>query len=248
AILSALDLVLAQSRPYSHRFAQLGARDVRHIGNLKFDCAAPPVDQDALETINADLEGRPFWLAASTHDGEEDLIAAAHFAIRERYPNLLTIIVPRHPDRAEAITKLIEERWLVTARRSLSQKIDAKTDIYIADTMGELGLFYRLAQVAFIGGSLVKTGGHNPIEPAQLDCAIVHGPHVHNFADTYAALDNAGGALAIADSAELAHQISDLLSNAARCTGLVATSKVEIARNEGTVERALELLAPQFAA
>jgi len=248
AVLASLDLVLAQTPADARRFAALGARDVRHIGNLKFDSPAPPVDPGELETVRRIMGDRPRWLAASTHEGEETFIAEAHFAIRERFPDLLTVIVPRHPDRSAAIARLLEDRWLVPARRSMAQGISAKTDIYLADTLGELGLFYRLAGVAFVGGSLVSVGGHNPIEPAQLDCAIVHGPHVHNFADTYAALDAAGGAVAVADSAELARQISDLLASEPRRTELTARGRAELARNAGSVERAMQALAPRFAA
>jgi len=247
AMLGALDLVLAQSPEHARRFAVLGARDVRHVGNLKFDCPAPPFEPHDLETLRSKVAGRPVWLAASTHDGEEAIIAEAHFAIRDRYPDLLTILVPRHPERGGEIARMLEDRWLVPARRSLNEEIGAKTDVYLADTLGELGLFYRLSPVALVGGSLVAVGGHNPIEPAQLDCAVVHGVHVNNFADTYAALDAVGGAVRIADAGELASEVADLLTNDQRLQALIAASRAEIALNEGSLNRALEALAPHLA-
>ena len=247
ALLAIPDLVLAQSREHALRYAQLGARDVRHVGNLKFDAPPPPAAASEIAALESTIGDRPVWLAASTHDGEEEIVAEAHLAIRERHPDTLTILVPRHPERGAEIARMLEERWLVASRRSMGEALSAKTDIYLADTLGELGMFYRLAKVAMVGGSFVPVGGHNPIEPAQLGCAVLHGPHVHNFADTYAALDALGGSLAVATSAELAAQVSDLLTDTDRRNALTATGRAEIERNAGSLDRALSVLAPQLA-
>jgi 3-deoxy-D-manno-octulosonic-acid transferase len=157
------------------------------------------------------------------------------------------VIVPRHPERGADIAKAMDERWLVPARRSAGDTVSAKVDVYIADTLGELGLFYRLADVVFVGGSLVDVGGHNPVEPAHLDCAILHGPQVTNFQDMYAAFDAAGGAVAVATAGELATRMVDLLADEAKAKSMAAANRGEIARHTGTLERALEALAPILA-
>ncbi|MEO8667952.1 MAG: 3-deoxy-D-manno-octulosonic acid transferase, partial [Bauldia sp.] len=173
------------------------------------------------------IGGRPVWLAASTHEGEEVAVAAAHRIIKARFPDLLTIIVPRHPHRGPAIHAMLEEGGLAVSRRSLGGTIDAAVEVYLADTLGELGLFYRVAPVAFLGGSLVPRGGQNPIEPVYLDAAILHGPRVHNFADIYDVLDRAGQAEPVADAEALANAVAALIADPAtarlRASGAAAT-------------------------
>jgi 3-deoxy-D-manno-octulosonic-acid transferase len=241
-----VQLVLAQSADHASRFSALGAVDVRHLGNLKFDTPALPVSENALVSFNAMVGQRPVWLAASTHEGEERLIAEAHFIIRKRYPELLTIIVPRHPDRASTIVKMLEELQLVVARRSKAEPAVAKSDVYLADTLGELGLFYRYCDIAFIGGSLVEVGGHNPIESAQLGCVVIHGPHVQNFVDTYKLLNNIEGVVVVKNENELANQVTDLLSQEERRKKLNRMSQVEITRNKGSLERIVLALSDKF--
>ena len=138
--------------------------------------------------------GRPIIVAASTHPGEEEILIEAHRTLAGFFPSLLTVIVPRHPDRGEAIARIVAAAGLHVGLRSREELPTAATDIYVADTMGELGLFYRLAPIVFMGGSLVAHGGQNPIEAVKLGASIVHGPHVFNFTDVYEALDRAGGA------------------------------------------------------
>src|SRR5690606_6311123 len=150
--------------------------------------------------------------AASTHPGEEAIVGGVHAALKPRHDGLLTIVVPRHPGRGPAVAAELAAAGLTVALRSAGAMPDGATDIYVADTLGELGLFYRLAPVAFIGGSLVPHGGQNPIEPAQLDTALLHGPHIGNFADIYAALGAGAGATEVADQAGLAAALDGLLS------------------------------------
>jgi hypothetical protein len=176
------------------RFAALGSRNVVVTGNLKLDVPAPPADSDKLDWLMAMTRGRPVVVAASTHPGEEEILTETHRTLAEYFPRLLTVIVPRHPDRGEAIARMIAASGLNATLRSHEDLPTATTDIYVADTMGELGLFYRLAPIVFMGGSLVEHGGQNPIEAIKLGASIVHGPHVFNFADVYEALDSAGGA------------------------------------------------------
>lgn len=189
-VLRAFRLVLAQTEADAERLRALGA-SAQCWGNLKF--AAPPLPADATELnrMRGLLAGRPVWLAASTHPGEEALAIAAHRRLVERHPSLLTMIVPRHPERGAEIAALAGD--LPVARRASGQDPDAGTAILVADTLGELGLFYRLAAMAFVGGSLVPHGGQNPLEPARLGCPVLVGPHIHNFVEVYDRLDQVRG-------------------------------------------------------
>ena len=236
--------VLAQTSGDANRFAALGARRVSNVGNIKFDVPAPEAKAEDVDVLDEAIRMRPLWLAASTHEGEDDQIAEAHIAARDRFPDLLSIIVPRHPERAEAIAKTLQDRWLETARRSRDEPITARIDVYLADTIGELGLFYRIAPVALIAGSMVPIGGHNPIEAALLDCAVIHGPHVTNFKDMYEAFDACGGATKIQTPADLTLQLIELLSNEEARTQMIAAAHSEIERHAGAVERTLNDLRP----
>jgi len=208
-----IPLCLAQSAKDADRYRALGAPRVVVTGNLKFDVPAPNVDAKALALFRAATAERPVWVAASTHDGEETVVAETHRALRNRFPDLLTIIVPRHPDRGEAIQADLGALGFGLARRSRTDAIDAGTEIYIADTLDELGLFYRAAPIAFLGGSLITHGGQNPIEPLQLACAVLHGPHVENFSDIYAAIDGCQAAPMISDAPSLANALAALLAD-----------------------------------
>jgi 3-deoxy-D-manno-octulosonic-acid transferase len=215
ALLSRFDICLAQSKTDAERFSALGGRDVVTTGNLKLDVPAPPADPAKLERLMAMTRGRPIIVAASTHPGEEEMLVAAHRSLSGFFPQLLTVIVPRHPDRGSSITGLITASGLKPALRSRDELPTAATDVYIADTMGELGLFYRLSDIVFMGGSLIHHGGQNPIEAIKLGAAIVHGPHVFNFADVYEALDHSGGARQADTQELLIKQLGQLLADPA---------------------------------
>lgn len=215
ALLSRFDICLAQSKTDAARFSALGGRDVVTTGNLKLDVPAPPADPAKLERLMAMTRGRPVIVAASTHPGEEEMLVAAHRSLSGFFPQLLTVIVPRHPDRGSSITGLITASGLKPALRSRDELPTAATDVYIADTMGELGLFYRLSDIVFMGGSLIHHGGQNPIEAIKLGAAIVHGPHVFNFADVYEALDRSGGARQADTQELLIKQLGQLLADPA---------------------------------
>src|SRR5436190_8487928 len=164
ALLGRFDVCLAQSRLDGERFAALGSRNVTVTGNLKLDVPAPPADPAKLEKLMAVTRGRPIVLAASTHPGEEDILLDAYRALAGFFPSLLSVIVPRHPARGKAIARSVAASGLHVAQRSRKELPTATTDIYVADTMGEMGLFYRLAPIVFMGGSLVEHGGQNPSE------------------------------------------------------------------------------------
>jgi 3-deoxy-D-manno-octulosonic-acid transferase len=191
-ILSSFDVCLAQDEASAERFRLLGAPDVRTAGNLKADAPTDPADPVKLAELEHAIGTRPVLLAASTHPGEDETILPAHDALRRRFPDLLTIIAPRHPARGRDIAMLCGAR--PTATRSDSALPGAETAVYIADTIGELGLFYRLAPLAFVGGSLVPHGGQNPLEAARLSRAVMAGPHTENFASAYEAIFAAQGA------------------------------------------------------
>ena len=197
------DLCLARSESDGERLAALGAPSVLVAGDIKFDAPTLPADRRELAELAGLTSGRQIWIAASTHEGEETIAAEAHRRLRQVFPDALTLIAPRHPDRGEAILRQLEAQGLVCALRSRGDPVGPGTAVYVCDTIGELGLFYRLAGVVFVGKSFVGGGGQNPIEPAKLACAILHGPMVANFADAYAALDDAGGALAVARPEDL---------------------------------------------
>ncbi|GHB22078.1 3-deoxy-D-manno-octulosonic acid transferase [Pseudovibrio japonicus] len=213
SVFGTVDCVLAQSDEDALRFKQLGAVRVRATGNIKFDGNIPSCDPLELAAFKNQLEGRPRWLAASTHPEEEAEIAKAHKELKQKFDRLLTIIVPRHPVRAKEIRSELEQMGLVCAQRSKNEALTNTTDIYIADTLGELGLFYRVAPIVFMGGSFTAVGGHNLLEPAQVGCAILSGVHTHNFAWIYRHFAKEGGVLLVHNAAELAAQIETLLIN-----------------------------------
>ena len=184
-------------------------------GNLKLDVPAPPVDAGKLTAMRAVVRQRPMIAAASTHPGEEAVIIDAHRRLRQSFPGLLTIIAPRHPERGSGVVEIATAAGLNAIARSRGLLPDRGTDVYVADTIGELGLIYRLAPIVFMGGSLVRHGGQNPIEAAKLGAAILHGPHVWNFNEIYSALDEARGAEEVLDVNRLAVRIGAWLTDAA---------------------------------
>ncbi len=214
ALLQGFDRIAARSEDDARRLRELGAPEVSVPGDLKF--AAPPLAADAAECarLRALLDGRPVWLAASTHPGEDAMVRDVHRALERRHPGLLTIIVPRHPERGVSIAALCA--GLTATRRAAPADPPDRAGIYLADTLGELGLWYRLAPTAFVGGSLVPHGGQNPLEAARLGCAIAAGPHMGNFADAVAALAGAGAICRIADATGLATWVDTMLSDPAQ--------------------------------
>ncbi|HRQ83405.1 MAG TPA: 3-deoxy-D-manno-octulosonic acid transferase, partial [Azospirillaceae bacterium] len=209
-LLSAFDKVLAQSPDDGERLAELGAKHVACVGNLKFSAAPPAADPAALADLAAAIGDRPLWLFASTHPGEEALAAAAHRQLAADLPDLLTVIAPRHANRGAEIAHQLHGLGLTATRRALGALPDAACGMYLADTMGELGLFCRLAPVVVMGGSFIPHGGQNPVEPAQLGATVLYGPHMFNFSEITQRLETAGGALRLADGDALAPALAGL--------------------------------------
>ncbi|MDZ7629720.1 MAG: glycosyltransferase N-terminal domain-containing protein [Parvularculaceae bacterium] len=203
-LLSQFDILIAQDRQNAERLSILSGRAVPAFGNLKNAAAPLPADADALAALKTAIGERPVLLAASTHPGEDSAVIAAARLLLADLPRLLVIVAPRHPARGAEVETLAARAGLKTARRASGDALAPDTALYVADTLGELGLFYRVAGAAFVGGSLVDKGGHNPLEPARLGPAILSGPHVFNFAETYADMRSAGGAAFVRNERELA--------------------------------------------
>jgi 3-deoxy-D-manno-octulosonic-acid transferase len=243
-ILGAFAQCLAQDVEQAERLRRLGARRVDGIGDLKAAAATPPVDRVMLDRLLEQIGGRSVWLAASTHAGEEEVAAAAHRRLAPAHPGLLTIIAPRHPARGDEIAAMLACLALRVARRSAGQPIAVDTEVYLADTMGELGLFYTLADVTFIGGSLAHKGGHNPFEAARLDCAILHGPDMRNCAGMAAALAAAGASEIVTDDVDLARAVSTLLAQPRLRAERTAAAARAVALEAGVLDAVEQRLAP----
>ena len=201
------------------------------FGNLKNAAPPLPADEEEITRLQAAIGDRPFWLAASTHPGEEEIVLNTHQTLKQDYPELLTIIAPRHPGRGQDVRTLAEERAFGFARRSEDGVIDKDVEIYIADTLGELGVFYRLSDIAFVGGGITPKGGHNPLEPARLGAAILHGPHIFNFVETYGEMRAAGGAALVRNERELATAIRRLWHDAKTRDAMIEAARAAAEKN-----------------
>jgi 3-deoxy-D-manno-octulosonic-acid transferase len=244
ALLARFDLCLAQSEADAERLAGLGAGRVRVVGNLKYDASAPPADQRELAELAGLVSGRQIWIAASTHAGEERIAAEAHRRVAETFPDVLTLIAPRHAERGEVIAEELRALGLRCALRSRGERPERGAEIYICDTMGELGLFYRLAGVVMVGKSFVSEGGQNPIEAAKLACAVLHGPHVGNFVDVYGLLDDTGGAAMARDADELARMLTTLFADPARLRAMARAAAKAVEAQGGAADRVMQALSP----
>lgn len=236
--------VIAQSELDGERFRTLGARPVSVSGNLKVDTAPAPADPQVLAAFQHQIGGRRTWAAISTHDGEEEIAAEVHQMLKVRYPRLVTIIVPRHPNRAEAIEAMLAEKGLKVAARSRGDVIEADTDILLGDTIGEMGLYLQLTEVAFIGNSLTKEGGHNPLEPAVMGTAVLTGKNVQNFRDSFQRLIKNGGARVVKDRNMLAGAINFLFNNPEHLNTMIRAGADTVKDMRGALNRTLNSLEP----
>jgi 3-deoxy-D-manno-octulosonic-acid transferase len=235
-LFSRVDLVLATNPEQATRFSALGAPNVRVAGNLKRAARPLPLDTDKAAALEARSGQRPLWFAASTHAGEDAPVLGAHLALRDDRADLLTIIAPRHPHRGAEIAALAADRGLTAARRSQDQPIEPGTDIYIADTLGEMALFFHLAPIVFVAGSLVPVGGHNPIEPAHFDTAIILGPLMSKNQEIASEMI-AGDAVAPLTSAEdLAPCLAALFGDEARRGDLARNARAYVEEGMRVVE------------
>jgi 3-deoxy-D-manno-octulosonic-acid transferase len=243
-LLGCFDLCLAQSTDDATRYSDLGAPRLLTTGNLKLDVPAPPADESRLWMMQTAVGVRPVIVAASTHPGEEEIVIDMHRRLKRAFPSLLTVVVPRHPDRGAAVAALVQAAGVPFALRSRGELPDRAIEIYVADTMGELGLFYRIAPIVFMGGSLVSHGGQNPIEPAKLGAAILHGPHISNFAEVYTALDAARAAVVVSNADQLVARTAAWLKDTEARGRAAQTGKRLMETLAGGLERTVAALDP----
>lgn len=202
-----------QTEEDADRLRRIGAKNTACVGNIKFAAAPLPVDENELSRLRSQIGGRPCWTAGSTHAGEEAQVADVHANVKKDVKGLLTVLAPRHPNRADEIEAMLKRSGLVVARRSRKEDVAPETDVYLADTIGEMGLFYRLGAAAFVGGSLVPFGGQNIIEPARLGKAVLCGKYMMNFREIAARAEQAGALTVVEDDGALADVLTDLLTD-----------------------------------
>jgi 3-deoxy-D-manno-octulosonic-acid transferase len=213
-LLSFFTLCLGQSEEDAYRLRVLGAKETLCLGNIKYAGLPLPVDEEKLHAIQKQIGKRTLFLASSTHNDEEYKIARMHKNLKTKFPDLLTIIAPRHPNRGPEIQEKIQkEIGLKAALRSNDEKITKETDIYIANTIGELGIWYSAVKLTFIGGSLIPHGGQNFIEPCRMRNAVVVGPHTHNFTDAMNRAKKADAIIQVNDILDMEDAVAHLLSN-----------------------------------
>lgn len=246
-ILSSFHLIIAQTPDDERRYRELGADNVQFSDNIKYSARALPCDETQLKTLTALLSHRPCWVFASTHAGEEEMATRIHQRLKNLFPELLTILIPRHPQRGADIEILCKQTGVCITRRT-DNKIPPTedTDIYIADTLGELGLFYRLTPIACIGRSFSNDGGggHNPIEAAQLRCAILYGPDVQFQKNIYEEMQNAEAALQVANEEQLADRLQTWLQNEDKCESMRENAYRFAIHKEGAIDRIMGILSP----
>lgn len=212
-LLSCFTLCLGQSEEDAYRLHILGAANTLCLGNLKYAGLPLPIDADKKKQFLKMAQNRPLWLASSTHDDEEVRIAKVHKRLKEKIPGLLTIIAPRHPQRGAEIKEAVAKLGLRSVLRSQEEKLSPESDIYIADTIGEMGLWYDIAQIVFIGGSFIPHGGQNFIEPSRMRDAVIVGPHMHNFTDAMNRAKKADAIIQVGDTLELEETVAQLMEN-----------------------------------
>lgn len=243
ALLGRFALVLAQNEEAAERFRQLGAGDVRCEGNLKYAADPLPVDQELAEKLKASVSNRPVWLASSVHPGEDTAIGEAHQTIAGQHPGLLSIVAPRHPARAPAMAATFGQFGLSVTRRSLGEE-PGSSDVYLADTMGELGTLYSLEAPVLVGGSLIPHGGQNMLEPARFGRCVLSGPHTTNFTDVIHDMKSADALIEIENAEELAAAVSRLIGHRDEAATLGERARSVAIRQNAVLERVMSRLEP----
>jgi 3-deoxy-D-manno-octulosonic-acid transferase len=243
-------VIAAQSESDAERFHSIGASPERtHVtGNIKFDFQPP----EGIEVLgrrwrDENLPGRPVWVAGSTHEGEEAMVLDAHRQVLERFPDALLVLVPRHPQRFEVVRHLLAKRHEAVVFRSSGARPPPGTRVLLGDTMGELMKFYAAADVAFVAGSLVPIGGHNLLEPASVGLPVLTGPHNFNGEEIAGLLVDAGAALVVSDTRELADAVARLLGDAELRKVMGTAGKAVLDSNRGALDRLLTLVDPLLA-
>ena len=243
-LFGSVGLVAAQAPADAERFLGLGVAGnrVRVTGSIKFDIRLPASMMEEADVLRRQWMGRPVWVAASTHEGEDELVLEAHRRVLERVSGALLVLVPRHPERFDRVAALSERTGFKTVRRSQRRPVPREAMVFVGDTMGELAMFLGAADAAFVGGSLVPTGGHNVLEPAALGVPVVFGPHMFNFSTISRMLLSQGGAVQVSDAAELSGVIVRWLTDSAERTRVGESGRRVIEENRGALERLYALV------
>jgi 3-deoxy-D-manno-octulosonic-acid transferase len=244
ALLSRFSLVTTQDVKVTQEILSLGVSEesVVTAGDLKADAAVLPDDAAKRTALTRMIGDRSLWSAVSTHPADEGAVLAAHAALRQRRPDALLLLVPRHPARGEAIISACAAQGLSSARRSLGESVTTDTAVYLCDTVGETGVFFRLARIVFLGGSFGKEGGHNPFEPLSLGAAVLHGPRVRHFSASYARFDAAGASKVVADATALESAVDAWLRDPAHLDRAVAAGRCSLTEMPGAREITLTSL------
>lgn len=239
-----IDCVAAQSEADAARFRRLGVADERVVvtGSVKFDMRIPASLEEQVEVLRREWGGRPVWVAGSTHEGEDERVLFAHLNVLRRFPEALLVLVPRHPERFERVGVLCSREHLRFARRSDPGSYGPQTQVYLGDTMGELPVLLGSADVAFIGGSLVPTGGHNMLEASAQGVAVCFGPHVFNFAAISALLLAEGAAVQVDSEIQLGEQVIAWFSDASSRAEVGENGRRVVLQNRGAVKRLKALI------
>ncbi len=243
-MLAELSLIAAQTEAEAVRFRQLGAREtsVQVTGSIKFDLRIDPALPERAAQLRTQwgVVSRPIWIGASTHAGEDEILLAAHRLLLAEHPDALLILVPRHPERFGSVYELCRKQGFATVRRSLAEPPQSATQVVLGDTMGELLFLFALADVAFVGGSLVPTGGHNLLEPASLGKPVLTGPHLFNFLDIAAQLRDAGALAEVGTAPELASTVEAFWVDPARAEQARSAGLTVLKNNQGALGRLLQ--------
>jgi len=244
-ILSAFSLILTQDISGKTAFESLGARSVIHTGNLKYSARALPHEPTDLHALEASIGTRPVIAYASTHAGEEEMAARIHTQLETQYPNLLSIIIPRHPERGDDIHRALSQQN-VLLRGDDKELPDENTRFYIANTLGELGLFYRLSDIVYVGRSLSDDGGggHNPLEAAMLDCAVLAGRNIQNLHDIYNSMLSRNACIIVENAKDLSAELQRFLGDNDTRNDYAARAKDFAEAQSHVIDTVMEHLAP----
>lgn len=241
-LIGLFDLCLGQTSEDARRLTVLGAKKTDCVGNLKFASTSMPFDEAELKELQAAIGARPMWVAGSTHDNEEEQIATLQLHLKEKYANLLTILVPRHPNRADEIEKMLVEKGLTVHRRSRHEDVSA--DVYLGDTIGEMGLYYRLAPIVFVGGSLVPFGGQNMLEPMRVGACTIVGQYTMNFKEIVARSVDQKALIVVNDAKELENTLDDLFACPEKRAQIVTVGQALATGETAVLERVYQVLKP----
>lgn len=244
-MLQQIDCIAAQAENDAERFRRLGVKDsaLRVTGSIKFDIALPETLAGDVAALSARIENkRPVWIAASTREGEDEKVLTALKLVQRQFPDVLLILVPRHPERFNSAEKLCEKHQLRVVRRSSEHTVDALTPVFLGDSMGEMLAYYGLAQLAFVGGSLVNTGCHNVLEPAAMGLPVITGPSQFNFQTICEQLSENGALLKVSDESALAEQIIKLFQDDEALQRMGEAGRQAVAANRGALERIYALV------